>query len=179
MRILFYLLCMFVISGCSGKLYTIVNPSLPENGAEKKIQGILVYQAVNVIELYKTTTLIDTKSGNLLGSAATGACVPDKKINLTTITDYSKPSIVVYEPGLFETNAFGVKLDKGVLAAVNTESSPSAALPDIASVLPFITAPKTDSSLAAATGKPLCNASPELIGIFEAPQPRPFSQMAQ
>lgn len=176
MKKLILLASILILNGCSGNVYTIVNPEIPDTD-EKKIKGILVYETINVIELYQTSVLIDKSSGNQLGSAPHD-CEPDKSIKFSTRTDFDNPNIIVYEPGLFETNKFGVTLDKGALAAVNTESNPAAALPNIASVLPFIKAPKTTASYAP-SGKPLCNASPKLIGIYHAPDILPFEAIDQ
>jgi hypothetical protein len=177
MKKVFTIIAIGLLSGCSGTLYTIVNPDIPETG-EKKIKGVIVHGTINVIELYKTTVLIDKSSGNQVG-VAPNDCTPEKKMKFSTRADYSNPSIVVYEPGYLETNKFGVTLDKGVLSAVNTESNPSAALAGIATVLPFIKAPKTESSFLGVDGKPLCNVSPKLIGVYRAPDIQPFESIEQ
>ncbi|MCW8932097.1 MAG: hypothetical protein OQL19_17930 [Gammaproteobacteria bacterium] len=175
MKMVLILISAFAVTGCSGKLYTVVNPDILEDGTSK-VRGVLVYNTINVIELYKTTVLVDKSSGNQLGSEPSD-CAPDKLIKFSTRTDFNNPNIVVYEPGLLETNKFGVTLDKGVLSGVNTESNPSAALPAIAALVPFIKAPKAEANFVNPSGKPLCNASPKLVGVYHAPDILPFDQI--
>jgi len=177
MRNISTIVAISLLAGCSGTLYTVVNPNIPDN-EEKKVKGVIVYGTINVIELYKTTVLIDKASGNQKG-VAPNDCTPEKKIKFSTRADYGNPSIIVYEPGFLETNKFGVTLDKGVLSGVNTESNPSAALTGIAAILPFVKAPKAESSLLDGNGKPLCNASPKLIGVYRAPSIQPFESVEQ
>lgn len=171
----FTLLAIWLLSGCSGTLYTVVNPDLPDAG-EKRIKGVIVHRTINVIELYKTTVLIDKSSGNQKGVAPED-CTPEKKIKFSTRADYSNPSVIVYEPGFLETNKFSVAFDKGVLSSINTESTPSAALSGIAAVLPFVKAPK--ANFLNGDGKPLCNASPKLIGVYQAPSIQPFESIEE
>lgn len=135
---------------------------------------MLTYGSMNVVEHYKTMLLTDKKSGNVLGSAASGNCTPQDKLKYSTRTDYSNPMVVVYEPALLENNSFGVTLENGVLKSVNASSSPGAPLSAIAEVLPFAVAPKEAKS---AIGKPLCNAGDKLQGVYEAPKIRPFSEL--
>lgn len=165
------------LTGCSGHLYTVVSPSL--DGANKKVEGVITYQPVNVIELYKTTLLVDDKSGNILGSSATGECVEDKKVKFSTRADYNKPFLVGYAPGLLERNKFGLTLKDGVVASVNTESDPTSGLKDLAAVLPFVKAPFGEIKLSAISpgGKPLCNAGDKFIGLYSAPAILPFESM--
>ncbi|MEY8216130.1 MAG: hypothetical protein RPR97_16805 [Colwellia sp.] len=172
--ILFSVLSM---SGCTGTLYTIVNPTLP-TVEETKIKGVLVYSTINVIELYKTMVLVDKSSGNQIG-VAPEKCTPDNKIKFSTRTDYKKPNVIVYEPGYFETNKFGLTLNKGVLSGVNVESTPSAALSGIAALLPFVKAPKIEASSLVLSGKPLCNAGAKLIGVYQAPDIQAFDEIKQ
>ena len=162
---------LFLLAGCNGKLYTIINPELPQKDETKKIRGVLVYGTVNVIELYQNRILVDKSSGNQIGTADTGECVPVYQMKFSTRTDYSNPSIIVYEPGLLETNKFGITLENGVLKSVNTESDPTEALENIATLMPYVAAEKS-----AFIGKQLCNAGPKFIGVYKAPDILPFEQ---
>jgi hypothetical protein len=164
--------------GCSGHLYTIVSPSL--GGQDKKVEGVITYQPVNVIELYKTTIRVDKESGNILGSSATGGCTEDKMVKFSTRADYSKPQLVGYAPGLLDKNKFGVTLKDGVIASVNSESDPTSGLKDLAAVLPFVKAPFGEKSNALPIeGKPLCNAGEKFIGLYLTPKILPFESMPE
>ena len=172
MRKLLTILFLFsFLSGCSGKLYTIINPDLPADGETKKIRGIVVYNSVNVIEIYQNRILVDESSGNQIGTADTGECNPVYISKFSTRTDYSNPSVIVYEPGPFETNKFGVTLESGVLKSVNTESDPTKALKDIASLMPYVAAEKSYF-----IGKKFCNAGAKLVGVYKAPDILPYDQ---
>lgn len=179
MKNLAFIVAITLLSGCSGTLYTVVNPNIPTD-KEAKIKGVIFYNTINVIELYETTSLVDENSGNLLGSSPE-KCTPDKQIKFSTRTNYERPSLIVYEPGLLEKNKFGVTLDKGVLSGVNTESSPSESLADIATLMPFIKAPKANKNMGKGTRRdlPLCNASPKLIGVYRAPDIQSFDAIDQ
>lgn len=170
----------FIVTGlgaCSGHLYTVVSPSL--DGKDKKVEGVITYQPVNVIELYKTTILVDEKSGNVMGSAAAGDCAEDKKIKFSTRADYNKPQLVGYAPGLLDKNKFGLTLKDGVVVSVNSESDPTSALKDLAAVLPFVKAPygEIKSSTITPSGKPLCNGGERFLGLYSAPEILPFDSM--
>lgn len=174
-KIILSITVILSLSGCTGKLYTIINPDLPTDGntTEKKIEGILTYSEVNVVELYKTTILVD-EGGNQIGTTTSGyQCIPKYKTEFSTRIDYSNPKIVVYEAGLFEFNTFAFTLEKGVLKSVNITSNPTAALPNIASVMPFFKAQKDPVDEA----KPLCNEGLRLVGIYKAPKIKSFRKM--
>ncbi len=168
---------VLVLSGCSGKMYTIVNPNIndPKEG-EQKLQGVIAYQSINAIELYILRTLVDKQSGNVIGHAP-DKCEPQKKIKLSVKPDYSSPYRIVYEPGLLESNKFGVVLKDGMLSSVNVESDPTKGASAIAELLPFFKAPKIAAFMP--TGKPLCNAEPKFFGLFRAPDIRPFEDIPE
>lgn len=170
-------LIVTLISGCSGHLYTVINPSL--DGKDKKVEGIITYQPINVIELYKTTLLVDEKSGNVTGSSGNGNCTEDKKIKFSTRADYNKPQLVGYAPGLLEKNKFGLTLKDGVVASVNSESDPTSALKDLATVLPFVKAPYAEitKGFLPPSKKPLCNAGDKFLGLYSAPEILPFDNI--
>jgi hypothetical protein len=167
------------LTGCSGHLYTVVSPSL--DGKDKKVEGVITYQPVNVIELYKTTILVDEKSGNILGTSGAGSCVEDRKVKFSIRADYSKPQLVGYSPGLLDKNKFGVTLKDGVIASVNSESDPTSGLKDLAAILPFVKAPygEIKSSAVFVEGKPLCNAGDKFIGLYSAPEILPYESMTR
>ena len=168
---------LITLTGCSGHLYTVVNPSL--EGTDKKVDGILTYQPVNVIELYKFVLLVDEKSGNVKGSLENGECLEDRKIKFSIRADYSRPQLIGYAPGLLDKNKFGLTLKDGVVASVNSESDPTSALKDLASVLPFIKAPFGEiiPSFLPSSKKPLCNGGEKFIGLYLAPDILPFDKL--
>ena len=165
---------IFVLVGCSGKLYTIVKPDI-DSKTNQKINGVLFYRSMNVIELYKTTVLVDKESGNRLG-AAPESCKADHKLKFSTRTDYASPNIIVYEPGLLETNKFGVTLDKGALTGVNVESTPTSLSTQISELIPYFKAPKAGTQAESSYTTPFCNAGTKLIGVYKAPDIKSFDE---
>lgn len=163
--------------GCSGQLYTVVNPTL--DGKDKTVEGVITYQPVNVIELYKTTLLVDD-AGSIKGSSVNGECQEDKKMKFSIRADYNKPQLLRYVPGPIDKNSFTISLKDGLIASVNTESDPTGGLKDLASVLPFVKPPYAPLQAAAAMppkGKALCNAGERFIGLYLAPEILPFNEM--
>jgi hypothetical protein len=165
---------LLLLSGCSGHLYTVLNPELgdPTTTELKEIEGILAYPVINVVEVYDTNVLVDEKTKEIVARAPD--CVPERRAKFATRADYSDPYQLKYEPGLFETNTFAATLNNGVLASVNTSSDPSKSATVAAALLPFVTAPKLAT---ADVGKKFCNAQPKLIGVFEAPGVRPYEEI--
>ncbi len=167
------LIVTIVLTGCSGHLYTVINPDIGNSkSVDKKIEGVLAYPVMDVIEVYETTALVDEKTKDIVAKAPN--CVPERSSKFSTRADYSKPYQLKYEPGLFETNTFAVTLKDGVLASVNTSSDPSKSASAAAELLPFVAAPKV---AAVEPKKKFCNAQPKLVGVFVAPGVRPYSDI--
>ena len=154
---------LFIISlltGCTGQLYTIINPHelIPEYKKdkdgnivldaneekipiEKKIKGVIAYPQFDVIEVYKTTTMTD-KEGNIINAE----CTPKITQKFAKRVDYNHPYIMRYEHGVLETYKFAATLKDGALVSVNTESAPYDAIGKIKDILPFIQ-PTKDAEL--------------------------------
>lgn len=165
-----------LLNGCSGRVYTVPNPKLEDN---KPVEGLITYQPVTVIELYKYTLLIDD-NGNIIGRE--GSCAIKKFTKFSTRPDYTKPYLVKYEPGLIDRYTFKMDMNNGVLSSINSESNPTAGLADIAHVLPFFKAPAKAKAVAGArTGEPKlmpeCNSGEKLIGIYFSPGAQPYEDL--
>ena len=180
MRISFIAIVILVGTtiGCSGKLYTVINPDLDAgNPAESKVEGILFYPSINVMEVYKTTLLADKATGNIIGKAP-DQCTEGQMTKFTTRTNFDEPRRLVYEAGLLETNKFSATLEQGTLKSVNTESDPSKAITAVAGaltgLLPFAVGVPSPAMVMPAL--PLCNAGLKLVGIYEAPPVQPYSE---
>ena len=166
----------FGLSGCSGKLYTVINPDLDAGGGNnKEVRGVIVYPNKNVVEVTETQALVDDDK-NIL--ATVPDCVPKRYLKFSTRPDYGSPYMLVYKPGLLETNKFAVTLNEGTLVSVNTESDPSKMATALAGLLPFAPGIHAPSILPAVRpGMKFCNDLPKLIGVFEAPDILPFDQI--
>jgi hypothetical protein len=61
-----------------------------------------------------------------IGSGDNATCKPIRSFEITSITDYTKPYVVGYDPALFESKKFSLELDKGVITKINNESTSAA-----------------------------------------------------
>nr|WP_152029975.1 hypothetical protein [Pseudomonas sp. LPH1] len=165
-----------LVTACSGTLYTVINPDLtaPDVG-EKIVEGVIVYQVVDVVEVYQTTALVDDDK-NITGSAPNN-CQPKRSLKFTTRADYSKPYVIKYDAAFLETHTFGVTLEGGVLTGVNTSSDPSKFATSAAALLPFVATPNAPAFLP--SGKPFCNEQNSLVGVFRAPDIRGFNEIPE
>lgn len=173
----------FALSGCGGHLQTDTDPKL--TGKDTKVDGVITYPQINVIELYRTTLHVDPKSGNIVASLAAKNCQATLVTRYAVRTDFSRPQVISYSPGFLDKNKFSVTLKDGVLASVNTESDPVSGLKDVAAVLPFVRAPYAERSvsiagadLGAAPSPVLaCNAGEKLLGVFATPEIQPYADL--
>ena len=113
---------LVLLTGCVGKIYTVVDPKPDSNG---RIEGVIVYQPRALMVEYKTTHLQD-KNGNIIGSSAEGSCHPISSYEITYAPDYGKKYAILYEAAIFESNTFTLDLDKGVLTKLNSVSTSGA-----------------------------------------------------
>jgi hypothetical protein len=172
-KIVVILFSLFLLSGCTGKVYTVINPQLPgKNEGTVEVEGVIAYGQINVVEKYYSTILVDQASGNQIGSANSGECTPLEKIKFSIRTDFTNPYLLVYKPGFLETGKYGYNFKDGVLTGVNVESQPFISGSDIVSALPFITPEKSVAFIS--NGLPLCNSGYKLTGVFEAPEILPY-----
>ena len=121
------LICsLFLIVGCSGKIYTVQTPKFV-NG---KTEGVPFYGYKTVDKKIVLDRIRHPKTGNITHSIyeapnSDNYCAPQVKVTRVMVADYETQYAIKYKPGLFETNKFSVELDKGMLKAVNSESTPS------------------------------------------------------
>lgn len=126
MRILLLMFGSILLVGCSGRIYTVQSPTFVDG----KTEGVLFYGYKAIEKKVVLDRIRHPKTGNITHSIyevpGTGNyCAPQIKVTKVVIADYETQYAVTYEPGLFETNKFSVALDKGMLKAVNSESTPA------------------------------------------------------
>jgi hypothetical protein len=166
MKHLALLLVLILLTGCVGKVYTVVDPKPNSQG---RIEGIIFYQPRTLVMEFETTHLQDEK-GRIVGSAADGKCEPIPSYEIIYAPDYGKKYAIFYDAALFETKKFSLELDKGVLTKLNNESTSVAkeALDvvqgiigtgkEIAKAIPKGIAPPGE-------GKPPCNAGKSKVRL--------------
>jgi len=120
-----FALAVILLSGCSGKVYTVKDPQFIEG----KTEGVIFYGYKPVDKKVLFDRIRHPKTGDITHSMyeAPGSskyCAPNVIIKKVVEADYSTVYSVKYEPGLFETNKFGVVLENGTLKSVNSESTP-------------------------------------------------------
>lgn len=113
------------LTGCAGKIYTVQNPQFDSG----KTEGVLFYGYKAVEKKILFDRIRHSKTGDITHSlyevpGSAKYCAPNVIIKKVYEADYSKTYAIKYEAGLFETNKFGVELDKGILKSVNSESTP-------------------------------------------------------
>ncbi len=119
------LISALLISGCSGTIYTVQNPTFVDGQTE----GVLFYGYKPVEKKVLFDRIRHQKTGDITHSMyavpnTKDYCSPNVITKKVIEADYSTVYAVKYEPGLFETNKFSVTLEKGTLASVNSESTP-------------------------------------------------------
>lgn len=153
-----------MVSGCSGELRTV------ESGTEHK--GVFVYPPKVLVERYEMTARTGTdKDGKVYD-------IPCRKVlkdSLVVRPDYSRPQRVYYEPGLLETNKFGLVLEDGKLKSVNVDSTPAQG-----QILSAIAGALKEAGIPIATPAgvaqlPVCDAVPRLVKVMEAPTTEAWS----
>lgn len=120
------IVAFFFLSGCTGQIYTIDNPTPDSKG---RIKGIPFYGYKTISKPITLDRIIHDKTGNITNSAyaqpgSREYCQPVKASVNEVVADYSKPKTIYLSWSLFEIRKFGVTLDKGMLASVNSESTP-------------------------------------------------------
>ena len=171
MKIIIVLSIIAVLTGCTGQLYTVLNPSEikeykeNENDKEIIIKGVVAYPQINVIETYITTALVD-KDENIINQKR----VPKTSYKFAKRVDYDNPYILRYEHGILESYKFGVGYENGVVTNINTESAPYDGIANIKDILPFYKETK-DAALEFDKQKKdlvkFCNAQPVIQGVYK------------
>lgn len=167
---------IITLGGCSGHVYTVVNPTL--EGANTKVEGIITYPPVGVIEKYVYTTLTN-KEGNIIGSSTDSEhkCMEKLFVKYAVRADYNNPQIVHYEPGIFEKNIFNIKLSDGMIGEMHAESDTTqAAGALIATAETVAGAVKGPSKISTKEPVQACNSGEILVEIYKAPKLESYPQ---
>lgn len=125
------------LGACAGKLSTQRVGANQIDNLERAISGVVFYQPALVAEITVRTALIN--DGKMMGRSSDSppACAEVTVERAMMIPDFAKPYAINYEPGIFETNRFGVSLSNGMLAAVNaapTNEPPKLPIPGVQSL---------------------------------------------
>lgn len=116
---------VLILSGCTGTIYTVKDPVFT-NGRTK---GVIFYGH----KLEEKKTILDRirnpKTGELTHSmyekiGTPKYCDPVAVVEKIPVADYTQMYAIAYDAKWFESRKFSVTLDKGMLSAVNSESTP-------------------------------------------------------
>ena len=117
--------CALLVS-CSGRLYTLDNPTAAKVYEEKDgYEGVLFYLPNHFYEISWTTAIV--RDGKVTHSATASGdkqCAQDIRIKEVVRADFRRPYQLVYDPGFLEKYTFKAEFDQGVLKSVNAESTP-------------------------------------------------------
>lgn len=110
---------LLAIAGCSGKMSTQRLSDQAMSSTDDEIRGVVFFQPAVFAEVTLRTTYV--RDGKYIGRStdASPACVEVMAEKAVTMPDLKKPYAIRYDPGMFETNTFGVTLKDGMLAGVN------------------------------------------------------------
>ena len=108
-----------LLAACAGNIETRKLSQERMTDTEHWVSGVIVYQPALFVEISSKTTLV--AGGKLTGSSADNppACVPVQAEKTVALPDLKNPYQIRYEPGLFDSNTFGVMLQTGILSSVN------------------------------------------------------------
>lgn len=117
------------LAGCSGNLYTLIDPSADADVHKKKkgYQGVLVYAPTNFVEISWLTATMDENNKIVrthLGDKPENKCQLRLQYKQVVRPDYDKPYQLIYDPGLFEKYSFKAEFEQGMLKSVGVDSSP-------------------------------------------------------
>ena len=120
------LLALPLLSACTGKIVTTRIDGL---SVGESVDGVVYYGYKMVEKKSLRDRIRQEKTGEITHSMyepvnSDKYCEPQVEVEMVAVADYSQPFVVDYKPAFFETRKFSVTLDKGMLSAVNSESTP-------------------------------------------------------
>ena len=112
----------FFVAACSGQVHMQRLTDAQLDDTKHRIKGVIVYQPALFAEMSMKTALV--VNGRAAGTSADtpAACTPLPFERVVVLPDLKSPYRVSYDPGLFETNKFGLALKNGMLSSVNGEA---------------------------------------------------------
>lgn len=116
-----------MLMGCSGHIYTIVDPKPEQNVYDKKTgyEGVLFYLPNHFYEISWTTAVIENgKVTKTASGEGDKKCTPTMQRKEVVRADFNEKYQLVYAPGLLEKYSWKVEFDQGVLKSINAESTP-------------------------------------------------------
>ena len=160
------LLIVQVLTGCASTFSSQRFDATTWEPVDPEVEGVIYYEPHQVVVTYKFSALVDKEKG-VIGTSSEGVCVEViQKEELVIEPNFAAPRVILNKPSNFSASKLSVTLSNGMLASVNSESTPKSA-----ELLEQVTA------LGAATGigtfvvgaKPACNASPVVRAKREPP----------
>ncbi len=113
-----------LLSGCASHIETVnIDPeTLKIMGPG--VKGVLYYEPSLVKLTYVFTQRIEKEKG-VVGSRDEGTCQPIvQKEEIVTLPNFNRPRAILHKPALFAASDFSANFNNGMLASVNTKSTP-------------------------------------------------------
>jgi len=165
------IICLLLVglNGCASRFQTARFDTEKWKINGEPVNGVVYYEPQLVKIVYHYTALVD-KDGKKIGNSDVCQSTYAKE-EIDTYPNYSEPRILLYDPSIFADSKFIVKLNKGMLESINSDSAPivsalSGQVVDLAkSVIPL--------AKGEIIGKPYCNSSPVISSITKQDIPWP------
>ncbi|BBJ24325.1 hypothetical protein [Candidatus Nitrotoga sp. AM1P] len=118
--------CALALVGCASKFETHKFDTKTWTPSKESVEGVIYYEPHQVVITYKYTMLVD-KDKNVIGTSEDKACVEViQKQELAIEPDFESARVLINNPSNFSSSKFSVALNNGMLASVNSESTPKA-----------------------------------------------------
>ena len=125
MRVFAVVMLTLSAMGCTSEFrIKAVDSTRLDDYKKDGVNGVLFYQPQYMKTTYVFTTLVD-KKGAVVGEAEKKTCTPViQKEEIRIMPDFDHPWVILSEASMFARGQFSVGLSNGMLASVNSESTP-------------------------------------------------------
>lgn len=120
-----FLASLALLAGCSSTFHTAAFSEGDWRIDGDRVQGVVFYLPQRVITRFQFETLVS--EGAVIGRAADGTCMPVvEKEEIKLEPDLKRPRVLINQPALFSSGKLSATFENGMLASINTESTPKA-----------------------------------------------------
>ncbi|TMA45095.1 MAG: hypothetical protein E6J71_13385 [Deltaproteobacteria bacterium] len=172
MRVFAVVMLTLSAMGCTSEFrIKAVDSTRLDDYKKDGVNGVLFYQPQYMKTTYVFTTLVD-KKGAVVGEAEKKTCTPViQKEEIRIMPDFDHPWVILSEPSMFARGQFSVGLSNGMLASVNSESTPqfTETLNAVAALTTAAAPFAAFAELEKGKAPPACNAGPRLASFAPVP----------
>jgi hypothetical protein len=122
-KVLLLVMSSLVLTACSSTFKTAKFDATNWRPVGEQVEGLVYYEPHQVLVTYEFTALTD--KGNLIGTADDKTCARIiQKQEIVIEPNFNEPRVLLNQPSPFSGNKLAVTLSNGMIASVNSESSP-------------------------------------------------------